>query len=180
MLLALSNTHPFVHPSAFVAPSADLIGAVTVEEEASVWFQAVLRADQNQIIIARRANVQDGVVIHCDPPDLGGSPAGIGEGVTVGHGARLHGCRIGAGSLIGISATVLDGARIGELCIVAPGAVVLAGQEVPPRSVVAGVPARIKRSVSDEDLRRMSLASDTYLRLARSYREQIGTRKGAD
>lgn len=159
---------PRIDPSAYLAPTATLIGDVRVEADAVVMFGAVLRADRDSIVLGHGSNLQDNVVVHCDP----GSPAVIGAGVSVGHGAVLHGCTIGDDVLIGMNATVLNGAVIGEGSLVAGGAVVLEGTEVPPRSLVAGVPAKVRRTISDEELERIRRNAATYRELADVYRRE--------
>ena len=130
---------PRIHPSAFVARNATLVGDVEIGEFSSVWFGAVLRGDTDSIRVGDRSNVQDGVVIHCDA----GKPTTIEAEVSVGHSAMLHGCTIRRGSLVGIGARILNLAEIGEECLVAASALVPEGTKVPPRSLVVGVPGRI-------------------------------------
>ena len=146
----------------FVAPSAVLVGDVTVEEGASVWHGAVLRGDFDSIVVGRDSNVQDNVVVHVDR----GMPATIGERVTIGHAAVVHGCAIGDGCLVGMNATINSGAVIGAGSLVASGAVVLESAQVPPGSVVAGVPAKVIRSVDETLRRRMDLSWSIYRELA--------------
>jgi carbonic anhydrase/acetyltransferase-like protein (isoleucine patch superfamily) len=163
------ETHsPEVAESAFLAPTAVLIGRVRVEEDAVVMFGAVLRADRDAIVLGAGSNLQDNVVVHGDP----GSPAVIGQGVSVGHGAVVHGCTIEDDCLIGMNATVLNGAVIGAGSLVAGGAVVLEGTVVPPRSLVAGVPGRVRRAITDEELDRIRANAATYQALAAAYRPQ--------
>lgn len=147
----------------YVAPGARLIGSVRLGVRASVWFNCVLRADDERIEIGDGSNVQDGVIIHADP----GSPTLIGRGVSIGHGAVLHGCRIDDDSLIGNGAIVLDRAHIGRHCIVAAGALVPPDRQIPDGSVVMGTPARAVRAVTEADLALIS-------RSAASYRERVG------
>lgn len=139
-LFDFAGRSPSVDPTAFVAPTATLIGDVTVEAGASVWFNAVLRGDDAPIIVRAGANVQDGSVLHAPP----GVPTDIGPGATVAHLCVVHGARIGAEALIGNHATVLDGAVIGARTMVAAGALVLPGTEIPDEVLVAGAPAAIK------------------------------------
>ncbi|MEM6278157.1 MAG: gamma carbonic anhydrase family protein, partial [Verrucomicrobiota bacterium] len=136
---------PNIHPSAFVAPGADILGDVTLGPRSSVWFQCVLRADIQRIEIGEGSNIQDGTVVHL-ASDLGTS---VGRYVTVGHKALLHACEIGDEVLVGMGAIIMDGAIIGEKCIVAAGTLVTKGFEAPPGSLVMGSPGRIVRSLSD-------------------------------
>ena len=147
MHLSLNGKQPRLASGAWTAPTAVLVGDVVLDEEASVWYGAVLRSESETIRVGRRSNLQDGVVVHVDP----GFPATLGDDVTVGHGAVLHGCTIGDGALVGMHATVLNGATIGAGSMVAAGAVVLEGTDVPPGSLVAGVPAKVRRPLTDEE-----------------------------
>lgn len=147
-VLSLPGAAPVVDASALVADGARVIGDVAVGERASVWYNAVVRGDVNGIRVGARSNVQDNVSIHVDAAH----PAVIGEDVSIGHNAVVHGCAIGDGSLIGMGAVVLSGAVIGESCLVAAGAVVLEGTVVPPRSLVAGVPAKVRRELTDDEI----------------------------
>lgn len=137
-----------IHPSAWIAPGAFIRGDVTLGEKVSIWYNAVLRADQESISIGKESNVQDNCVIHGDA----GNNVVVGEQVTVGHGAILHGCTVEDRCLIGMNAVVLDHAVIGEGSIVGAGAVVASGTVVPPRSLVVGTPAKVKRTLTDEDV----------------------------
>ena len=146
-VLSVGQAQPQIDESAFVAAGARIVGAVRLEEGASVWYNAVLRADGDSITVGAGSNLQDNVSVHVDK----GSPVVIGRDVSVGHNAVVHGCTIGDGSLIGMGAVVLNGARIGAGCLVAGGAVVLEGAEIPDGSLVAGVPAKVRRPLSDEE-----------------------------
>ncbi|MDY3015431.1 MAG: gamma carbonic anhydrase family protein [Evtepia sp.] len=137
-----------IHPSAWIAPGAFIRGDVTLGEKVSIWYNAVLRADQESISIGKESNVQDNCVIHGDA----GKNVVVGEQVTVGHGAILHGCTVEDRCLIGMNAVVLDDAVIGEGSIVGAGAVVAAGTVVPPRSLVVGIPGKVKKTLTDEDV----------------------------
>ena len=140
----------------FVAPSADVIGSVRLGHNASVWFGAVLRGDNDWIAVGDGSNVQDGTIIHPDP----GEPCIIGKQVTIGHGVLLHGCTIGDGALIGNRAIVLDGAVIGAN---AAGALITPGMQVPDGSVVMGAPGRVVRQVADKDVQRMTRGCQAYI-----------------
>jgi carbonic anhydrase/acetyltransferase-like protein (isoleucine patch superfamily) len=157
---------PKLDSSVFVAKGGAVIGDVEIGEESSVWFNAVIRADTATVRIGARTNVQDGAVIHTDT----GKPCRIGDDCTVGHNAVVHGCTIGHGCLIGIGAMVLSGAVIGDQSIIGAGALVPEGREFPARSVIIGLPGKVARRANDEDLERIGRGVQTYLRLAREYR----------
>jgi carbonic anhydrase/acetyltransferase-like protein (isoleucine patch superfamily) len=143
----------------WVAPNAVLIGKVKLEEDASVWFGAVLRGDNELITVGARSNVQDGSVLHTDP----GFPLTIGEDCTIGHMVMLHGCTIGRGSLIGIGSIIMNGAKIGEECVIGAGALIPEGKEIPPRSMVMGSPGKVVRQLSDEEVQRFGRAAVRYV-----------------
>lgn len=159
------DTAPTVHPDAWVAPTAVLAGSVEVAERASVWFGAVLRGDGDAISVGSQTNLQDGVIAHADP----GLPVVVGRRVSVGHGAVLHGCTIGDGTLVGMRAVLLNGVHIGPQCLVAAGAVVLEGATFDARSLIAGVPARRRRELTDEECRALARNADDYVVLAARY-----------
>jgi carbonic anhydrase/acetyltransferase-like protein (isoleucine patch superfamily) len=146
-VLTVVGKTPVLHENSFVADGARIIGDVHLHEGSSVWYNAVLRADGDSITIGVGSNLQDNVAVHVDK----GRPVVLGENVSVGHNAVIHGCSIGDGSLIGMGAVVLNGARIGSGCLVAGGAVVLEGTVVPDGSLVAGVPAKVRRELTDEE-----------------------------
>ncbi len=167
-ILSVDAQTPDVHATAFVASGARLIGAVLLGEGSSLWYNAVLRGDGDSITVGAGSNVQDNVSVHVDA----GHPVVIGENVSIGHNAVVHGCRIGDGSLIGMGSVVLSGAVIGAGCLVAGGAVVLEGTVIPAGSLVAGVPARVRRRLTDEE--RAGL-----LRNASNYRGRAEQHSGA-
>ena len=144
----LGDAVPQIHESAWVAESAQVMGRIELEQDASVWFGAVLRGDNEPIRIGRCSNIQDGSVLHSDV----GQPMTVGPYVTVGHQAMLHGCTIGEGSLIGIGAIVLNGARIGKNCLVGAGALVTEGKEFADGSMILGSPARVVRQLTSEQI----------------------------
>jgi carbonic anhydrase/acetyltransferase-like protein (isoleucine patch superfamily) len=146
-VLSAAGRTPSIDPSAFVAVGARVVGGVTLAAGASVWYNAVLRADGDTIAVGAGSNVQDNVAVHVDA----GRPVVIGENVSIGHNAVVHGCTIGDGSLIGMGAVVLNGAVIGEGCLVAGGAVVLEGAIIPPGSLAAGVPAKVRRELTADE-----------------------------
>ncbi len=168
-LLPYGDSRPEVAESAFVAPGAYVIGKVSLGEESSVWYGAVLRGDTEPIRVGARTNIQDGCVLHADP----GYPATVGEGCVVGHRAVVHGCEIGDGCLIGMSATILNGARIGEGSIVAANALVPEGQEYPARSLIVGVPAKRVREVTEEQTQDVDRGVRTYVERAAEHREAL-------
>ncbi|TFB17986.1 gamma carbonic anhydrase family protein [Microbacterium sp. 3H14] len=158
-LLALPNSAPSVDSTAFVAAGARIIGDVSLAAGSSVWYNAVLRGDSAEIVIGPGSNVQDNVSVHVD----GGHPVIVGSKVSIGHNAVVHGCTIGDGSLVGMGAVILSGAVIGEGCLIAGGAVVLGGTEVPAGSLVAGVPAKVRRALSEEERAGLISNADVYL-----------------
>jgi carbonic anhydrase/acetyltransferase-like protein (isoleucine patch superfamily) len=165
----LGEREPSIHPEAWVAPSADLIGSIVLERDASVWFHVTMRGDNEPIRIGVGSNVQESCVLHTDP----GHPLEVGEGVTVGHQAMLHGCTIGDGSLVGIQAIVLNDARIGAECLIGAGALVAEGKEIPPRSVVLGSPGRVVRTLTDEQVAALRDSAARYVARAKLFRASL-------
>jgi carbonic anhydrase/acetyltransferase-like protein (isoleucine patch superfamily) len=149
----------------FIAPSADIIGDVQLAPESSIWFGAVLRGDIERISIGRGSNIQDGTVCHTDP----NNPCVVGDYVTVGHMAMLHGCRIGDGSLVGIGATMLNGSSVGTNCIVGAHALVTEGKSFPDNTVVMGAPAKAVREITDADITAMKANAERYIMRAQRY-----------
>lgn len=168
--LRFDDVEPAVDPQAWVAPGAVLVGKVTLAADASVFYHAVLRGDMDTIDIGRGSNIQDGCIVHTDP----GHPVRVGENVSVGHRAVLHGCTVEDDCLIGMGAVVLNDARIGRGSLVAAGAVVPEGMEVPPGSLVAGVPAQVRRELSAEQRAKLLENSTTYVALKSRHREAWG------
>ena len=158
LILALPGNAPTVHPESWVAPHASVIGNVTLGERVSVWYSATLRADFESIVVGAGSNVQDSATVHADP----GFPVTIGDRVTVGHNAVLHGCTIEDDSLIGMGAVIGNGATIGAASLVAAGAVVPQGMVVPPRSMVAGVPAKIRRELTEDEVKQNGVNASAY------------------
>jgi carbonic anhydrase/acetyltransferase-like protein (isoleucine patch superfamily) len=158
---------PAISPTAFVAETAVLVGNVEVKEKASIWYGAVLRGDKGKITIGERANVQDNAVVHTTP----GEDAYIGEGVTIGHGAIVHGLSIGRYSLVGMGAIILGKATVGEHCIIGAGAVVKEGDSIPAGSLVVGVPGKVVRQLTEEQIKSIEENADEYEDLARKYLE---------
>jgi gamma-carbonic anhydrase len=169
MIRPFKGKHPQVHPTAFVEESAQVIGDVVIGEESSVWFNAVVRGDVFHVRIGARTNVQDGTVIHVSS----GTHATILEDeVTVGHNVTLHGCYVERGSLVGIGAIVMDGARVGAESLVAAGSLVSPGTVIPPRSLVMGVPAKVKRRLTDEEAAGLAHFWKNYVEYTKEYKNE--------
>jgi len=167
LIVPIAGSTPSSHDTAWVAPNATLVGAVTLAEGASVFYGAVLRADVDAITLGAGSNIQDNVVVHCDA----GKPTTIGANVSIGHAAVLHGCTLEDGVLVGMNATVLNTAVIGEGSLVAAGAVVLEGTVVPPGSLVAGVPAKVRRELTDEERAGIRENAQRYLGYREAHRD---------
>lgn len=161
LIVTVAGHTPDLHAEAWVAPNASLIGRVSLAAQASVWYGATLRAEAEPIEIGAGSNIQDGVTVHVDP----GFPVRVGADVTVGHNVVLHGCTIEDGALIGMGAVVLNGATIGAGSLVAAGAVVPQGFVVPPRSLVAGVPGKVRRELSDDEVGHNRFNAQAYRHL---------------
>lgn len=169
MLYSFEGTHPVIHPSAYVAREATIIGNVTIGEDAAIFPGAVIRGDVGAIRIGARTNVQDGSVIHVQT----GTENIIGDDVTIGHLAMVHGESIGNGTLIGMGATVLAHSTIGAGCIIGGGAVVLEGQDIPEASLAAGVPAKIRKQLDDDARAALITHAANYVALGRRHREGL-------
>ncbi|MFF8289171.1 gamma carbonic anhydrase family protein [Streptomyces sp. NPDC016309] len=165
LITGVAGKEPDVHPDAFAAPTSVVVGEVTMAAGASVWYHAVLRADCGPIVLGADSNVQDNCTVHVDP----GFPVTVGERVSVGHNAVLHGCTVEDDVLVGMGATVLNGAHIGAGSLIAAQALVPQGMRVPPGSLVAGVPAKVKRALTDEEREGIKLNAAMYLELARAH-----------
>jgi carbonic anhydrase/acetyltransferase-like protein (isoleucine patch superfamily) len=165
----LGDDAPSIHPSAWVADSAQVIGRVDLGEDASVWFGTVVRGDVERIRIGARSNVQDNSVLHADP----GSPLSIGDDVLIGHQCTVHGCTVGDGSLIGIQAVILNGARIGRNCLVGAGALVTEGKDFPDNSLILGAPAKVVRELSAAEVAAFQQGAKRYVQNARRYAAQL-------
>ncbi len=163
----LPTQQPTIDPTAFIAPGATIIGAVTLGAASSVWYGAVLRGDINRIVVGDRSNVQDGSVLHVSDDE----PCVLHEDVTVGHRAVVHACEVGAGTLVGMGSIILDGAWIGPRCIVAAGALVTKGMRVPEGCLVMGSPARVVRALTAEERAANLHLSAKYAALAARYKE---------
>ena len=165
MIYALDGQAPLIHPDAWVADTAALIGQVVLQAEANIWFGAVLRGDNEEISIGAGSNVQENCVLHTDM----GYPLIVGDSCTIGHKAMLHGCVIGAGTLIGMGATVLNGARIGAGCLIGAGALITEGKDIPAGSLVMGSPGRVVRLLDDEAQVAILQSADRYCANARRF-----------
>jgi carbonic anhydrase/acetyltransferase-like protein (isoleucine patch superfamily) len=169
MIRSFRGVVPKIAPSCFIDPSAQVIGDVVIGERSSVWCNATLRGDVNIIRIGEGTNIQDNSVLHVDSD---GFPLHIGDRVTVGHSAVLHGCTIEGDCLIGIGAIVLNGARIGAGSVIAAGALVPEGAVIPPGSLAMGVPAKVRREVTSEEKERFRINAEHYIELRQQYREE--------
>lgn len=169
MIRLFRGAAPNIAASAYIDPSAQVIGNVTIGERSSVWPNVVIRGDINSITIGEESNVQDNSVLHCDPGEF---RLVIGDRVTVGHLAMVHGCTIEDNCLIGIGAIILNGAHVGKGSVVAAGALVPEGMQIPPASMVMGVPAKIRREVSEEEQSRFRLNAQHYVENAKRYRDE--------
>ncbi|SDV49296.1 gamma carbonic anhydrase family protein [Chitinasiproducens palmae] len=168
-IYAIGDIQPSIDPTAYVAAEATVIGNIALAAEASVWPQAVLRGDNDLISVGRRSNVQDGAVLHTDD----GTPLTLGEGVTIGHQAMLHGCTIGDNTLIGIQAVVLNRAVIGENSLVGAGALVTEGKQFPPGSLILGTPARVARALTEAEIAGLRHSADGYVARGALFRDQL-------
>ena len=169
MIYALGDDEVDDRGACYVADNATVIGKVVLERDSSVWFNVVIRGDNDRIVVGEGANIQDAAVLHTDPGFL----LEVGRGASVGHKAMLHGCSIGEGSLVGINAVVLNGARIGRGCIIGANALVGEGKEIPDGSLAVGSPARVIKSVSDEQRDMLRYIAEHYVERGRRYREAL-------
>ena len=169
MIKSFQNLHPEIHESAFVADDAIIIGAVEIGAESSVWFGSILRGDVNHISIGARTNVQDGSIIHVSRKT---HPTIIEDEVTLGHRVTLHGCHIETGCLIGIGAIILDGVRVGRNSLIAAGSLLTPNTQIPPRALVMGSPSKVKRELSDDEVKDLERFWENYVSLSRIYQNQ--------
>ena len=165
----LGTAAPTIHESVFVADTATIIGKVSVEENASIWFGAAIRGDNEPISVGAGSNIQEGAVLHTDP----GYPLTIEANVTIGHQAMLHGCTIKEGALVGIQAVVLNGAVIGRNCLVGAGAVVTEGKVFPDNSLILGAPAKVVRELTDADIAGMRRNAANYVERREYFKAQL-------
>lgn len=173
MLYALPGKTPRIAPSAYIAPGAFVIGAVEIGENSSVWFNSVLRGDEEAIFIGKETNIQDNCTLHGDE----GIPVRIGDRVTVGHNAVLHGCLVGSGAVVGMQSTLLNGSQVGEDSIIGAGSVVMPGTVIPPRSLALGNPARVVRELTPEEIEKAHQLYLIYVDRSRVYRMELSSTK---
>lgn len=166
MILKFKEFYPEIHPTAWIAPSADLIGNIDIGEDSSVWFGCVIRSDVNEVKIGKRTNIQDLSCIHTDT----NTKTILGDNVTIGHKVMLHGCKIGDNCLIGMSATILDDAEIGEGSIVGANSLVTSGKKFPPRSLIMGSPAKVVKELSEEEVQKLIDHAGHYVEYKNEYR----------
>lgn len=165
MIKGFQGIEPSIHQSAFIAESADIIGDVTIEKDASIWYKAVLRGDDNQIIVGESSNVQDGTIVHCGIEKA----TIIGKNVTIGHGAIIHGCTIGDYSLIGMGSTILDNAEIGEFTMVGAGSLVT-GKKFPPGVLLLGTPAKVIRELTEAEKESLKTSALHYVEVGKKHK----------
>ena len=169
MLYKLGDREVQTEGNYWVADNAIVLGNVLLKNDSSVWFNAVLRGDNDLITVGEGSNVQDGAILHTDP----GYPLVIGPHVTIGHQAMLHGCEIGEGSLVGIHAIVLNGAKIGKNCIIGANALVTEGKVIPDNSMVLGSPGKVAKTMSDEQAQAIRMGAAHYVKNAQRFKEQF-------
>lgn len=153
----------------YIAPNASIIGDVELHDNSSVWFNAVIRADNDKIVIGENSNVQDGAVLHVDP----GVPLNIGKGVTIGHKVMLHGCTIGDNTLIGINAVVLNGAKIGKNCLIGANALIPERMEIPDGSMVIGSPGKVKRALTEDEIKMLEVGASIYVQNGERFSQDL-------
>ena len=174
MKYALGERKVLCRGDCWIAPNAVVIGSVILEQNASIWWNCVLRGDSETITIGENSQVQDGSVLHADP----GFPLTLEHNVSVGHMAMLHGCTIGEGSLVGIGAVILNGAKIGKNCLIGARAFIGEGKEIPDGSMVLGMPGKVIRQLSPEEIDRIHRISAHYVRNWQRYRDELGSDPG--
>lgn len=167
MEITYGTKKPSVHTSVFQAPGTYIIGDVTIGEQSSIWFNAVLRGDEDSITIGKRCSIQDNATIHL----YEGAPVIVEDDVTVGHQVVLHGCKIGRRSIVGMGSVILDHAEIGEECIIGANTLITQGAKIPPRSLVVGSPGKVVRQLQDKDLELIQLSIDTYVQKGKEFKE---------
>jgi len=176
MLYQLGDRRVVAEGDYFVADSADVMGSVLLKNGASVWFNAVVRGDNDLITIGENSNIQDGSVLHTDP----GIPLTVGDNVTIGHMVMLHGCTIGEGSLIGIGSTILNGAKIGKGCLVGAHSLITENKEFPDYSMILGSPAKVVRTLTEEQAANLGRNAKGYMANAQRFNETLSVQDAAD
>ncbi|MBO0996571.1 gamma carbonic anhydrase family protein [Bacillus sp. SD075] len=166
MIIPYKNKKPSIDDTVFVAPGAHLIGDILIGKDSTIWFNAVLRGDEDSITIGERCSIQDNSTIHL----FEGCPVVIEDEVTVGHNVILHGCKIGKRSIIGMGSTILDNVEIGEECIIGANTLISSGKSIPPRSLVIGSPGKVVRRLNDKDLELIQLSIDTYVQKGKDFK----------
>lgn len=166
-MIAIDGRSPDVHPDAWIAPGAVLAGEVRIGAESGVWYTCVVRADLAPVTVGARTNLQDGTVVHADP----GFPATIGDGVTVGHRAVVHGCTVEDDVLVGMGAVLMNGVHVGSGSLIAAGAVLTQGTRVPPGSLVAGVPGKVRRELTEQERDSIPVSAAAYVHLLGQHRD---------
>jgi carbonic anhydrase/acetyltransferase-like protein (isoleucine patch superfamily) len=170
MIYTLENRAPKVlGPDYFIADSAAVIGSVTLHQNASIWFNCVVRGDTDELVIGENSNVQDGSVLHTDP----GLKLRVGRDVTVGHMVMLHGCEIGDNTLVGIKSVILNGAKIGRNCIIGANTLITEGKQIPDGSLVMGSPGKVVRPVTPQEIQAITLSAQHYVQNAKRYRQHL-------
>ncbi|MBM7649137.1 carbonic anhydrase/acetyltransferase-like protein (isoleucine patch superfamily) [Bacillus ectoiniformans] len=166
MIISYNGKSPAIDKTVFVAPGTHIIGDVAVGEESTIWFNAVLRGDEDSITIGKRCSIQDNTTVHL----FEGSPVIIEDEVTVGHNVILHGCKVGKRSIIGMGSTILDHAEIGEECIIGANTLIPQGKKIPPRSLVVGSPGKVIRELGSKDLELIQLSIDSYVQKGKEFK----------
>jgi carbonic anhydrase/acetyltransferase-like protein (isoleucine patch superfamily) len=166
LFIPYNGITPTVHESVFIAPGAYIIGDVIIDEESTVWFNAVLRGDDGPITIGKRCSIQDNTTVHL----YEGSPVVIGDDVTIGHNVILHGCKIGRSSIIGMGSTLLDNVEVREECIIGANTLLAGGIKIPPRSLVLGSPGKVVRELTEKDLQMLQYSSENYVQKGKEYK----------
>jgi carbonic anhydrase/acetyltransferase-like protein (isoleucine patch superfamily) len=165
MVIKYKDYNPQIAHNVFIAPNSTIIGRCIIEENCSIWFNTVLRADVNEIRIGKNVNIQDGSVIHCDHDNA----VTVEDNVTIGHNAIIHGCNIGNNCIIGMGSTILDGASIGENCIIGANSLVTSGKQIPGGSLVMGSPAKVVRELTQEEVEGIKKSVAGYVSLSKEY-----------
>ena len=171
MIFQIDKHKPKFNDTNFIAPNATVIGQVTLEEDASVWFNVVIRGDNDPIIIGKKSNIQDGSILHTDL----GAPLNIGEGVTVGHKVMLHGCTISENCLIGINTTILNHAVIGKISIVGANSLITEGKEYPENTLIMGSPAKSIRQLREAEIMMINMSSEAYVENGKRFMKSLSS-----